>query len=86
MRLIERLESRCMRVGPTKREIVRTKGKNFYPHPRTRFVIALFTSRKTVLLGLSTQASTEKLNVDFCLAYGKKGCDQQIVNLKEISA
>ena len=40
--------------------------------------------KKAVLLGLLTQVSVDKLNLDPCLPYGKKKSEHQMVNLKDV--
>lgn len=78
MALIERQESRYLRVRATKiREMrgpgsLERRGKVFILTQIHVLLFARFTVKKAVLLGLSTKVSANKLNLDPCLPYEKK--------------
>lgn len=90
---IEQLESPCMLVQRTKPPEMR--GSASWERSERTFIwvtrhdssFALCTSRKGVLLGLSTQVSVGKSNLDPCLPYGKRRREQKFrINRREVNA
>lgn len=92
MAQIERQESPCMLVQWTKApEICGSASKElskriFTPVQRHNSSFVPCTSRKAVLLGLSTQVSAGKSNLDPCLPYGKRGRELKFRNRREVYA
>lgn len=91
MAQIERQESPCMLVQRTKTPEIRgsvsweRSERIFTPVRRLDSSFAPCTSRKAVSLGLSTQVSEGKSNLDPFLPYGKRGRELKFTKQREVN-